>query len=390
MGLEKSIKEMQAKIIATDLQIKEAEMERAQAKENAEAKLATLHEQRTALKANLATEQSSLDAAKAELERTIREKQVEIKDLKVQLRSDIASLENSISASKKRVSEQKRVNEEVMLSSQDKFRANIAEKSRQIEDLTAAKKDSLQELDELRKAHGEAATDAVVSETLHKAKLDLDYKLKLEKQVRETAVDNIRRLEAEVKLKQADLKSKSKWYNRLWHRWITKKAQELERDIRFLGIEIAEQKRAKSDCEELISRLSTQIESKLNAAQLAEVEEVAIEELEKQIIDTQSQKKKEMEANEQALRLQKETGDEAISALQDQADDLKSKRQAVVGELDELENKKHSKDAELAIAKKEKEEIVESHKSTVESLSAVLEDNEHNTKEIEANEQRLD
>merc|ERR1712039_889716 len=328
------------------------------------------------------------DAAKADLERTIREKQVEIKDLKVQLRSDIASLENSISASKKRVSEQKRVNEEVMLSSQDKFRANIAEKSRQIEDLTAAKKDSLQELDELRKAHGEAATDAVVSETLHKAKLDLDYKLKLEKQVRETAVDNIRRLEAEVKLKQADLKSK--WYNRLWHRWITKKAQELERDIRFLGIEIVEQKRAKSDCEELISRLSTQIESKLNAAQLAEVEEVAIEELERQIIDTQSQKKKEMEANEQALRLQKETADEAIKALEETDGDLKSKKQAVSGELDELENKRHSKDAELAIAKKEKEEIVESHKSAVEDLSAGLEDNEHNTKEIEANEQRLD
>merc|ERR1712061_244896 len=154
-------------------------------------------------------------------------------------------------------------------------------------------------------------------------------------------------------------------------------AQELERDLRFLGIEIAEQKRAKSDCEELISRLSTQIESKLNAAQLAEVEEVAIEELEKQIIDTQSQKKKEMEANEQALRLQKETADEAIKALQEETGDLKSKKQAVSGELDELENKRHSKDTELAIAKKEKEEIVESHKSAVEGLSAVLEDNEH-------------
>merc|ERR1712151_80209 len=375
--LEKSIKELQAKIIATDLQIKEAEMERAQAEENAEAKLATLHEKRTALKDRVASEQSSLDAAKADLERTIREKQVEIEDLKAQLRSDIASLETRISASQKRILEQKRVNEEVMLSSQDKFRANIAEKSRQIEDLTAAKKDSLQELDELRKAHGEAATDAVVSETLHKAKLDLDYKLKLEKQVRETAVDNIRRMEAEVKLKQAELKSKSKWYNYLWHRWITKRAQELERDLRFLGIEIAEQKRAKSDCEELISRLSTQIESKLNAAQLAEVEEVAIEELERQIIDTQSQKKKEMEANEQALRLQKETADEAIKALQEQTGDLKSKKQAVSGELDELENKSLSKDTELAIAKKEKEEIVESHNKTVEGLLAVLEDNEH-------------
>merc|ERR1711988_211762 len=131
---------------------KEAEMERAQAKENAEAKLATLHEQRKTLKDDVAKEQSASDAAKADLERTIREKQVEIKDLKAQLRSDIASLENSISASQKRVLEQKRVNEEVMLSSQDKFRANIAEKSRQIEDLTAAKQDSLQELDELRKA----------------------------------------------------------------------------------------------------------------------------------------------------------------------------------------------------------------------------------------------
>merc|ERR1712050_814841 len=113
--LEKSIKELQAKIIATDLQIKEAEMERAQAKENAEAKLATLHGQRKTLKDDVAKEQSALDAAKADLERTIREKQVEIKDLKAQLRSDIASLENSISASQKRVLEQKRVNEEVML-----------------------------------------------------------------------------------------------------------------------------------------------------------------------------------------------------------------------------------------------------------------------------------
>merc|ERR1712137_1496825 len=122
--------------------------ERAQAKENAEAKLATLHEQRTALKDSVASEQSLLDAAKADLERTIRQKQVEIEDLKGQLRSDIASLEKRIRASQKRVLEQKRVNEEVMLSSQAKFRANIAEKSRQIEDLTAAKKDSLQELDE--------------------------------------------------------------------------------------------------------------------------------------------------------------------------------------------------------------------------------------------------
>merc|ERR1712003_282370 len=109
------------------------------------------------------------------------------------------------------------------------------------------------------------------------------------------------------------------------------------------GIEIAEKKRAKSDCEELISRLSTQIESKLNAAQLAEVEEVAIEELEKQIIDTRSQKKKEMEANEQALRLQKETADEAIKALEETDGDLKSKKQAVSGELDERENKRHTR-----------------------------------------------
>merc|ERR1712176_397524 len=196
--------------------------------------------------------------------------------------------------------------------------------------------------------------------------------------------------EAEVKLKKAELKSKSKWYNSLWHRYVTKQVPQLEQELRFLSIEIAEEKTRKSNCEDLISRLSAQIESKLNAAQLAEVEEVAIEELERQIIETQSQKKKEMESNEQALRLQKETGDEAISALQDQADDLKSKRQAVVGELDELENKKHSKDAELAIAKKEKEEIVESHKSTVESLSAVLEDNEHDTKEIQENEQRAE
>merc|ERR1712066_105178 len=257
-----------------------------------------------------------------------KEKNVEIEYLKERLRLGITSLETQIRASNTRIADQKRVNEEVMLSSQGAFRASIAVKTRQIEDLASAKQASLIELDELRKAHGEEATDAIVSEALHKAKLDLDYKLKLEKQVRETAVDNIHKLEAEVKLKEAELKSKSQWYNRLWHRYWTKKIPQLERDLRFLKIEITDEQKRKSTCEELISRLSAQIESKLNAAQLAEVEEVAIAELERQITDMQSQKKKEMEANEQSLRLQKEAGDEVITTLQAEAEDFRSKRKA--------------------------------------------------------------
>merc|ERR1712019_251747 len=99
-----------------------------------------------------------------------------------------------------------------------KFRANIAEKSRQIEDLTAAKQDSLQELDELRKAHGEEATDAVVSETLHKAKVDLEFKLKLETHARDTAVTNIHNMGVERARLSAEIKSLDKWYNGWWHR----------------------------------------------------------------------------------------------------------------------------------------------------------------------------
>merc|ERR1712087_811983 len=113
-----------------------------------------------------------------ELEKVIREKTTKIEDLKKELQEAIATLEQQIAASQQRVVNQKKVNEAVILSSQAKFKESVDTISRQIEDFISAKEESDEELDALRKAHGEIATDAVVSETLHKAKVDLEFKLK--------------------------------------------------------------------------------------------------------------------------------------------------------------------------------------------------------------------
>merc|ERR1712039_641540 len=186
---------------------------------------------------------------------------------------------------------QKQVNEAIILSSQAKFKESVDTISRQIEDFISAKEASLNELDELRKAHGEEATDAVVSETLHKAKVDLEFKLKLETNARDTAVTNIHNMGVERARLSAEIKSLDKWYKGWWHRHITKELPRLERNLNFLNIEIDEETRRRDRCIELISQLSAQIESKLNASQLAEVEEAALEELEKQISDKQDEKK---------------------------------------------------------------------------------------------------
>merc|ERR1712187_975018 len=182
---------------------------------------------------------------------------------------------------------QKKVNEAVILSAQAKFKESVDTITRQIEDFTSAKEASLKALDELRKAHGEEATDAVVSETLHKAKVDLEFKLKLETHARDTAVTNIHNMGVERARLGAEIQSLSKWYNGWWHRLITKKLPRLERNLNFLNIEIDEETRRRDRCIELISQLSARIELKLNASQLAEVEEAALEELEKQISDKQ-------------------------------------------------------------------------------------------------------
>merc|ERR1712083_114833 len=220
-----------------------------------------------------------------------KEGNAKIEDLKKELRAAIATLEERITKSHTLMLNQKKVNEEIMLSSQAKLRESVDAISRQIEDFTSAKQESLEELEELRKAHGEDATDAIVSETLHKARVDLEFKLKLEKDARDTAVHNIQRMEAELARLELEIASLSKWYNEWWHRWVTRNLPPLERDRDFLKIEMGEEKRRKFHCEELISRLSAQIESKLNASQLAEVEEGAVEELEKQIADKQDEKK---------------------------------------------------------------------------------------------------
>merc|ERR1712060_628034 len=121
-----------------------------------------------------------------------------------------------------------------------------------------------------------------VSEALHKARADLEFKLKLQKEERTTAEDNINRIKAERWRLQADFNDKSKWY-KIWHWKIwSDTLRNLEKSISDLFTEEENEKARKNNCAELISRLSAQIESKLTASALAEVEEVAIDELEKQ------------------------------------------------------------------------------------------------------------
>lgn len=384
------IQELEAKIAIKGLEIEGAEKDREQATDDYKLKLGTLQDHMKALRDDLAAEQEALTAGKSELEKTIKEGNASIEDLKNELLTGIATLEKRIAETHTLIVNQKKVNGEVMLSTQAKLRESVDAISRQIEDFIAAKKESLQELDELRKAHGEAATDAIVSETLHKAKEDLQYKLKLETDARDTAVYNIQRMKAEFARLTMEIEGLSKWYNGWWHRYIARNLPPLERDRDFLSIEIGDEQRRKITCEELISRLSAQIESKLNAAQFAEVEEAAADELEKQIADKQNEKKKEMETNREALRLEKEAGDDAIQTLRDHEADLRSKEAAVKEEVNELESGTHDKHAELEIAKKAINDIIETREETIQGLSGVLTITEHDEQAIKEKQQRAD
>merc|ERR1712194_707669 len=391
---KQTIQGLEAKIKAADLDIEEATLLRSQAKDINEAKLATLQEQSAALKSNLATEQEALKAGHKDLEQAIQGGNDAIEGLKQQLQSDIAALEERITESHKSMLKQKKVNEEMMLSAQAKFREDIDVKSRQIDDFISAKKESLQELDALRKTHGEVATDAVVSEALHKAKVDLEFKLKLETNVRDTAVHNLRKMDVELARLNSEIDGKSSsWFGfgKVWHHYFTQHLPILKRDRKFLLIEIGDEKGRKLACEELISQLSTQIESKLGASQLAEVEEVAIEELEKQIIDVQGEKKKKRGPKKKKKKKKKKSGDDAIQILKDNVASLRSQKQIVNDELHELVvSKSHDKHHELEIAKAAKQIIIDTHEATVQSLSGVLSVNELDEQEMRSNEQLAD
>merc|ERR1712176_1751273 len=179
-------------------------------------------------------EEKLLAAGREKLEKAVRDKTAEIENLKMELQEAIATLARQIAASQQRVVNQKKINEAVILSSQAKFKQSVDTISRQIEDFTSAKEASLNELDELRKAHGEEATNAVVSETLHKAKVDLEFKLKLETHARDTAVTNIHNMGVERARLSAEIKSLDKWWKGWWHRLVTKKLPRLERNLKFL------------------------------------------------------------------------------------------------------------------------------------------------------------
>lgn len=387
---EEAILGLEAQIKAYALEIEEAEQSRERGKKDYEDKLTKLQKHIADLEADVVKEQEALSLGKKELERIIREGHANIENLKKELLAAIATLKERITENHARMLNQKEVNEEVILSSQAKFRESVDGISRQIEDFTSAKQESLQALDELRKVHGEAPTDAIVSETLHKAKVDLEFKLKLETNARDTAVTNLHNMGVERARLSAEIQSLDKWYKGWYHRLISKKLPRLERNLNFLRIEIDEETKRRDRYIELIGQLSAQIKSKLNATQLAEGEEAALEELEKQITDKRGEKKKEIEANNEALRLEKEAGDEAIETLQDHEATLKAKEHDANEELRALEDGTHDDHAALKMAKAEMNDVLETREEAIQRLSGVITVAKHDEQELIENQQRVD
>merc|ERR1712039_39580 len=117
------------------------------------------------------------------------------------------------------------------------------------------------------------------------------------------AESNIERIKRTISIKKAELAHEDKWYKFWnWEIWSRTKT-DLKAALRQLKKDKATEEGRVINCGELISRLSTQIESKLTASNLAEVQEVAIDELERQIQDKQNELKKavEDEQTERAL-----------------------------------------------------------------------------------------
>merc|ERR1712113_548569 len=113
-------------------------------------------------------------------------------------------------------------------------------------------------LDALKKQHSEVADDVVISEALHKAKADLEFKLELEKSARDEAERNVHRMEKEMIRRNAEIERESNpWFFWNWAIW-SNKVKNLKRDRDFLATELREEIARKNNCDELTSRLSAQ------------------------------------------------------------------------------------------------------------------------------------
>lgn len=380
---EANIKSFGAKIQEKDRELREAEKSRDQSKERTEAVLNALRAEREALLQESATETAQMEAAEKALTAKTAEGNAAIEAMKKQLKEQIDGLNADIRARTKAANDQRRDNEAEILAFKAKFNQDVEDRTRQINQFMAAKQESMQQLNALRQEHGEIADDATVSEALHKAKADLDFQLKLQIDAQGAASERLKNIEEELKLKKAEHANANKWY-KFWHWKIwSDTLTNLEHSIASLQTEQKTNEEAKSKCADSISRLSAQIESKLTASKLAQVEEVAIVTLDKQIVEQQGEKRKALEDHQTKLALKKETGEDQIETFKAMVQELKNQKSTAEATLGELESGTHEKHVALEKAKATITQTIETHKKAIQNLTAAISVGKSNEDELQ-------
>jgi len=369
---EELIAGAEARLVDNEGRTKQAQKNRKQSKEKFEAVLAELRADRQNLEQEVAAETSQLAAAKKDLSDSIKDKTGEIEALKTQLQKRIKELSADIENRKTKKQEQEIENSSKLLALKAEFNEEVAHKTRQINEFLAAKKDSLEALNALKNTHSEVSDGAVVSEALHKARDDLDFKLKLQEDAKATSELILERKKVEKALREAELQDADKiWKVWNWEAWSDKKRKmraviaSVLADITAEGVSIVHST-------DLINSLSTQIESKLSASKLAEVEEFAIEELEKQILEKQGEKKKVLEDEQTEVSLQKETGQDLVQTFKSMLEQLKAQRSTAASTLKELQEGVHDKHTDLKNAKATIEGIINTHSAAIQNLTAAI------------------
>merc|ERR1719436_147531 len=382
------IKHLTAAILDNERETKAAENAREQSKDKYEATLATLREGRKALEEQSATERAQMAAAQQDLDRETEEGNAAIEDLKKQMQQQIEGLNADIEARRGAIQKQKIENDAKLLALNAKYTDEIERKTQIINDFKSAQKDSREELAALKNTHlAEASDDAVVSEALHKAKEDLEFKIKLQEAAKNAAESNIDRIKRTINIKKAELEHEDKWYKFWnWEIWSSTKTN-LKNALAQLEKDRATEEGRAVNCGELISRLSTQIESKKTAKDLAEVQEVAIDELERQIQDEQNELAKAVEDEQTERALAKATGDDQVRTFENMLHELKAQKNTATATLDQLESGTHDKHHDLEAVKAALSGIIATHNKAIQNLTAAIFVSKNNEGELVAAEE---
>lgn len=381
------IKHLTAAILDNERETTEAENAREQSKDKYEAALSTLREGRKALEADRTTEHGQLAAAQQDLDRETKEGNARIDELKRTLNEQLAGLNADIEARRGAIQKQKIDNEAKLLALNAKYTDEVERKTQQMNDFISAQNESREELESLKKVHlAEASGDAIVSEALHKAKEDLEFKIKLQEDAKGAAESNIERIKRTITIKNAELAHEDKWYKFWnWEIWSRTKT-DLKAALGQLEKDKATEEGRMINCGELISRLSTQIESKLTASKLAEVQEVAIDELERQIQDKRNDVKQTLEDEQTERALAKETGEDQVLTFENMLRELKAQQSTAKATLDQLESGTHDMHQNLADVKAALSGIISVHTKAIQNLTAAISINQNNENEIAAAE----